>query len=229
MTTIAIPYCSRLHDYEEALRRAGAEPRVIPLDGVAAAEVVRDAAGVLLPGGDDVDPALYGERPHRTFAPAESGRDALEIELARRALDADLPLLAICRGLQILNVARGGTLVQDIADEVPGAAAHVLRESPVTIAHDVWVVDGTLLARLLQDRLDGDSCPVNSRHHQAVKAVGDGLVVAATAPDGVIEALEDPAKRFCLGVQWHPENFYRTGEFSGLFEGLVNVARARGR
>jgi putative glutamine amidotransferase len=225
MTTIAIPFCSRLHDYEEAVRRAGADPRVVPLSGVAAADVIRDADGLLLPGGDDVDPALYGERPHGTFEPAEPGRDALEIDLVHRALAADLPLLAICRGIQVLNVARGGTLVQDIAAHVPGAGAHVVRDSPVTIAHDVWVTRGTMLERLLRERLEDDTCPVNSRHHQAARRVGDGLVVAATAPDGVVEALEDPAKRFCLGVQWHPENFYRTGEFRGLFEGFVRAAQ----
>jgi putative glutamine amidotransferase len=114
--------------------------------------------------------------------------------------------------------------VQHIPDE-RDSLNHTLREPPYAFAHDVWVAEGSLLERLMRDRLDGDTLPVNSRHHQAVKAVGQGLVVTATAPDGVIEAVEDPAKRFCLGVQWHPENFYRTGEFSAIFEAFVNVAR----
>ena len=155
---------------------------------------------------------------------AEAGRDAFELELARRALDADLPMLAICRGIQVLNVARGGTLIQDIPQEIPTAGTHVLRDPPFAIAHDVWVAPGSLLARLLQDRLEDESCSVNSRHHQAVKRLGDGLALAATAPDGIIEAVEAPASRFCLGVQWHPENFYRTGEFSALFEGFVHAS-----
>jgi putative glutamine amidotransferase len=225
MPTIAIPLCSRLHDYEEAVRRAGGEPRVVDPRTSGAADVIRGVDGVLLPGGDDVDPSMYGEAPHSTFTAAEHGRDAFEIELAQRALAADLPLLAICRGIQVLNVARGGSLVQDIASQLPSAGTHIVRDSPVTIAHEAWVAPGSLLAKLLQDRLQEDRCDVNSRHHQAVERVGEGLVVTATAPDGVVEAIEDPAKRFCLGVQWHPENFYRTGEFSGLFEGLVAASR----
>jgi putative glutamine amidotransferase len=102
---------------------------------------------------------------------------------------------------------------------------HTLREPPVAIAHEVWIVEGTLLDRLMRERLDSDACQVNSRHHQAPKALGEGLAVSATAPDGVIEAIEDPSRRFCVGVQWHPENFYRTGEFRPLFEGLVEAAR----
>ena len=89
----------------------------------------------------------------------------------------------------------------------------------------MWIASGTLLERLMRERLEGDTCAVNSRHHQAVKEVGKGLVVSATAPDGVIEAVEDPTRRFCLGVQWHPENFYRTGEFRALFEGFIEAAR----
>jgi putative glutamine amidotransferase len=134
-------------------------------------------------------------------------------------------MLAICRGIQVLNVARGGTLVQDIRDQLQGSLNHTVREPPFAIAHDVWIGSGTLLEKLLGERLSGDTCPVNSRHHQAVKAPGDGLVVNATAPDGVIEGIEDPTRRFCVGVQWHPENFYRTGEFRPLFEGFIDATR----
>jgi putative glutamine amidotransferase len=95
----------------------------------------------------------------------------------------------------------------------------------VGIAHDVWIAEGSLLERLMRETVESDICPVNRRHHQSVKAVGEGLVVTATAPDGVVEAIEDPAKRFCLGVQWHPEHFYRTGEFRALFEAFVAAAR----
>jgi putative glutamine amidotransferase len=199
--------------------------RVLDLQTDRPADVVRDAAGVLLPGGGDVDPARYGEARHRTYDAAETGRDEFEIELVQRALDADLPIFAICRGIQVLNVARGGSLVQDIVDEIPSAGTHVLREPAFAIAHDIWVSMGSLLERLLRERLEDEGCAVNSRHHQAVKRLGEGLIVTATAPDGVIEAVEDPAKRFCLGVQWHPENFYRTGEFSALFEGFVEACR----
>jgi putative glutamine amidotransferase len=224
---IAIPPCSKQHDYEEAVRRAGGEVRILDYGTDRPTDVVNEVDGILLPGGDDVLPSLYGAAPHTTFEAAEPGRDAYELELAQRAGDADVPLLAICRGIQVLNVARGGTLVQDIPSELPDAVAHEVRDTPFAIAHDVWVAEGTLLHTLLRERIDGDACPVNSRHHQAVQTVGSGLVVSATAPDGVIEAVEDPSKRFCVGVQWHPENFYRTGEFRALFEAFVAAARER--
>jgi putative glutamine amidotransferase len=229
MPVIAIAPCSKLHDYEEAVRRAGGEPRVLDPSKDAPADVVASAGGLLLAGGGDVLPSIYGAAAHPAFSAAEAGRDEYELELVRRATDADLPLLAICRGIQVLNVARGGTLVQDIHDELGGAINHEVHEPRVAIAHDVWIAPGSLLERLMQARLEqADECPVNSRHHQAVKDVGEGLVVTATAPDGVIEAIEDPSRRFCLGVQWHPENFYRTGEFRPLFEGLVNASRGSG-
>jgi putative glutamine amidotransferase len=225
MPIIAIPPCSRPHDYEEAVTRAGGQVRVLDYAKDSPAEVVASVDGILLPGGGDVQPAVYGEPVHPTFTAAEAGRDEYELELARRAVDADLPLLAICRGIQVLNVARGGTLVQDIPDQLHNALNHSIKEPPHAIAHDVWISEGTLLARLLGERLEGDVSAVNSRHHQAVKDVAEGFVVSATAPDGIIEAIEDPGRRFCLGVQWHPENFYRTGEFRELFEGLIAAAR----
>jgi putative glutamine amidotransferase len=222
MPLIAIPPSSKLHDYEESVRRAGGEVRLLDLAGDRPADVIAVVDGVLLPGGADVLPSIYGEAAHPTFAAAEPGHDEYEIELTRRALEADRPLLAICRGVQILNVARGGTLVQDIPSEITNSLTHDVREPRVAIAHEIWMTPGTLLERLMRARIEeGDAFDVNSRHHQAPKDVGAGLVVSATAPDGVIEAIEDPSLRFCLGVQWHPENFYRTGEFRPLFEGFV--------
>ena len=227
MPIIAIAPCSKQHHYEEAVRRAGGDVRILDYETNTPASVVSEVDGILLPGGDDVHPSLYGESAHSAFAAAEPGRDAYEIELVRQAADANLPLFAICRGIQVLNVARGGTLVQDIPSQLPAAIPHEVRDAPHTIAHDVWVSEGTLLHSLLRERIDGDACPVNSRHHQAVERVGSGLIVSATAPDGVVEAVEDPSKRFCVGVQWHPENFYRTGEFRALFEAFVDAARGR--
>ena len=222
MPVIAIARCSKQHDYEESVRRAGGDVRILDYGRDAPADAVKSVDGILLPGGGDVVPSLYGESAHPAFDGAEEGRDAYELELARRASEADVPLLAICRGIQVLNVARGGTLVQHIPDD-PQALNHTLREPPFAIAHDVWIAEGSLLDRLMRERLDSDTCAVNSRHHQAVKAVGSGLVVSATAPDGIVEAIEDPSRRFCLAVQWHPENFYRTGEFSALFEAFVRA------
>ena len=226
MAKIAIAPNSKLHDYEEAVRRAGGEGTVLDRATHKPADVVRTFGGVLLTGGGDVLPSRYGATAHSSFSAAESGRDEYEIELVRCALDADVPLFAICRGIQVLNVARGGTLVQDLKDEMRTAIDHSVAVPPVAIAHDVWMAPDSLLDRLMRARLEaGEDCPVNSRHHQAVKELGEGLVSTATAPDGVIEAIEDPSRRFCLGVQWHPENFYRTGEFSALFEGFIKACR----
>src|SRR5688500_3211957 len=195
MPVIAIAPCSKQHDYEEAVRRAGGDVRILNYETDRPADVVTEVDGILLPGGDDVLPLLYGAEAHAAFDAAEPGRDAYELDLAKRAGDADVPPLAICRGIQVLNVARGGTLVQDIPSELPDAVPHEVRDTPCTIAHDVWVSEGTLLHDLLRERIDGDACPVNSRHHQAVQKIGEGLVVSATAPDGVVEAVEDPSRR----------------------------------
>ena len=225
MPIIAIAPCAKQHDYEESIQRAGGEVRILDYTKDAPADVVKSVDGVLLTGGGDVLPSLYGEQAHATFDAAEPGRDAYEIELARRAAEADVPLLAICRGIQVLNVARGGTLIQHIPEQLRDSLNHTLREPSFAIAHDVWIADGSLLERVMAERLEGDTLPVNSRHHQAVKDVGQGLVVTATAPDGVVEAVEDPSQHFCLGVQWHPENFYRTGEFRSIFEAFIAAAR----
>jgi putative glutamine amidotransferase len=225
MPIIAIAPCAKQHDYEESIQRAGGEVRILDYTKDAPADVVKSVDGILLTGGGDVLPSLYGEQAHATFDAAEPGRDAYEIELARRAAEADVPLLAICRGIQVLNVARGGTLVQHIPEQLRDGLNHTLREPPYAIAHDVWVSEGSLLERIMGERLEGDTLPVNSRHHQAVDAVGEGLVVTATAPDGVVEAVEDPSQHFCLGVQWHPENFYRTGEFRSIFEAFIAAAQ----
>jgi putative glutamine amidotransferase len=230
---IALPPYARLRDYETAITLAGGEPRRLEIGRDNPADVIREVDALLLPGGGDVEPSRYGETRHRTFDAAEEGRDEFETELAQRARDVNMPILAICRGLQLLNVSRGGSLIQDIPDQVSGALNHARREPPDAIAHGVQVRGGSRLAALLFP--DAPVAPaqvvaVNSRHHQAIKAVGEGLVVTATAADGVIEAVEDPAMAFCLAVQWHPENFHRTGEFKALFEAFVTASqRARAR
>lgn len=231
MPIVALPPYHKLRDYETAVRLAGGEPRRLEIGRDDPAEVIRSVDALLLPGGGDVEPSRYGENRHRTFDAAETGRDEFETELAQRARDVNMPILAICRGLQLLNVARGGSLIQDIPDQVSGALNHARREPADLIAHDVQLSGGSRLAQLLFG--DTSAAPthvlaVNSRHHQAIKALGEGLVVTATAADGVIEAVEDPAMPFCIAVQWHPENFHRTGEFKGLFDAFVKAAQSRG-
>jgi putative glutamine amidotransferase len=187
--------------------------------------VLASAAGLVLTGGPDILPAIYGEAAHSTYEASEPGRDDYELELVRRATAADLPVLAICRGLQVLNVARGGTLVQDIPTQVAAPVVHEVETPRVAIVHPVWLVPESRLARLLGAGSGDDERGVNSRHHQSIDRIGDGLIVTATAPDGVVEGAEDPSQRFCVGVQWHPENFYRTGEFSSLFDGFLDACR----
>jgi putative glutamine amidotransferase len=228
MPIIGVVPSARMCDYEAAMQRAGGELRVLdPMhdDPVA---VVRGLGGLLLTGGGDVHPQLFGEAPHATFVPAEPGRDEHEMALVSAAIDAGVPIFAICRGLQVMNVACGGSLVQDIPASIPGAVTHQVAMPKSAIAHEVWISRESLLWTILEERLEGeDTCSVNSRHHQSVKTIAPGFIVSATAPDGVIEAIERPDRPFCLGVQWHPENFWRTGEFRELFEGFLRAASER--
>jgi putative glutamine amidotransferase len=143
-------------------------------------------------------------------------------------MTGDVPLLAICRGAQVLNVAAGGTLVQDIPSAVTSELTHAVSEPKNLDCHDIEIVDGSRLSSVLGDTPNAAcSCRVNSRHHQSVGRTGDGLVVSARAADGVVEAIEKPDAVFCIGVQWHPENFWESGEFRPLFEAFVEAARRR--
>lgn len=230
MALIAIAQNRRMSDYVESVRRAGGEPVEVAAGGESPEQIVARFDGIMLTGGGDVDPTLYGETPHETFQSAETDRDAFEIALTKAAIAANVPFLAICRGMQLLNVAMGGTLIQDIPSQVPGALDHSVPEPRAHVAHEVWVSKDSRLSKLLADSMeDGETCHVNSRHHQSVAKVAPGFEVTATSPDGVIEAMEKPGDAFCVGVQWHPENFWRTGEFRSLFEGFVQAASARKR
>ena len=230
MALIGITHCNKIEDYRQAVLHVGGDVRILdPSRSVT--EAMAGINGLLLSGGGDVDPARYQGAQHPTIVDVDTARDAFELELVNEARARKLPILAICRGIQLLNVALGGTLVQDIASQITGALEHRLAVPPhqsYDLAHEIWIDKDTLLARLMSDRLGiADACDVNSRHHQAVKNVAPGLRVSATAPDGVIEAIEAVAAPFCLGVQWHPENFWRTGEFRALFEGFVEAGENR--
>jgi putative glutamine amidotransferase len=192
--------------YREA---ADVEPYARAIESVGAEPLLREAIpgieigscrGLLLTGGSDVDPSLYGETPSPETEPPDPYRDAVESALIDEAFARDLPLLAICRGLQILNVHLGGSLVQHL----PTVARHVRRTSDKSQpAHRVAIEPGTLLASIARS----DTWEVNSRHHQAIARIAPGLRICARDPeDGIIEAVELPLKRFVLAVQWHPEN-----------------------
>ena len=185
--------------------------------------------GVLLTGGVDVDPRATATADAHPTVEIDADRDAYELALARAALARDLPLLAICRGAQVLNVAAGGTLVQDIPERAPERHRHIgSREPKDAVAHDVTVAPGTLprapagAARSARPAASPSTAGITRRSTPSRRASWS----PPTAPDGVVEAIERPARTFCVGVQWHPENFWRTGEFATLFEGLVGAAGA---
>jgi putative glutamine amidotransferase len=190
--------------YEKALCDAGIEPILIaPGTGTPA-----DVSGLVLMGGTDVNPALYGQKRLTETENPDDARDELEYALIGDFLQRDLPLLAICRGIQILNVQHGGTLVQHLES----TARHRVKtpDNPGLPAHQVEIVPGTKLAAIAGGSLTWD---VNSRHHQAIGRLGECLRVSARDPeDGTIEAVERPDKRFAIGVQWHPENQSATDE-----------------
>jgi putative glutamine amidotransferase len=201
--------------YVKQVEAAGGRALMIPPSEAAIDETLDALDGVLFSGGSDIDPSEYGREAHPQTTGTRPERDRGELALLRAALDRDMPVLAVCRGSQVLNVARGGDLVQHLP-EVVGDEKH--KHTPGVFAdHDVDVKEGTLLASLV-----GDRAPVKSHHHQGFGRLGDGLVEAAWAEDGTLEALEDPEKRFALGVLWHPEE----GEDAALFQALVDEARA---
>jgi putative glutamine amidotransferase len=227
MTVIGITACRKLEDYRQSILHVGAEPRILDAS-MPIEQALSGVDGLMLTGGDDVAPSQYGEAAHAAVVEAEPGRDAFEVGLVVAARARQLPIFAICRGVQVLNVACGGTLVQDIPSQITGAITHSLPVPPneaYSLAHEVWVDKDSLLSKLMRERLVDEALEVNSRHHQSVKDVAPGFTVSATAPDGIIEAIEDPQARFCLGVQWHPENFFRTGEFRALFEGFLEASQ----
>jgi putative glutamine amidotransferase len=210
-------------DYVLSVERGGGLPLVlVPGSPADVGDVLGRIDGLVLSGGSDIDPSLYGETPHPKLGRVIRERDDFELALCREALRRDLPILAICRGHQVLNVATGGTLIQDIPSEVSGRIEHDARRERWERAHDVRILQGTRLGAILRKAM----VAVNSFHHQAVERVGDGLIVSAcSADEQVVEGIEMPDRRFVLGVQWHPESFWnRPDGFSALFEALVAEA-----
>jgi putative glutamine amidotransferase len=200
--------------YVQAVERAGGRPLLVPPSEEGIEETLDALDALIFSGGSDLSPGTYGQDPHPETYGVVPERDDAELALLTAALERDLPVLAICRGSQVLNVALGGDLLQHLP-EVVGDEKH--KHTPGAYAdHDVSIEAGTRIGTLL-----GEHAPVKSHHHQGFGRLGSGLVETARAEDGTIEAVEDPSRRFTLGVLWHPE----AAEDLKLFEELVNEAR----
>jgi gamma-glutamyl-gamma-aminobutyrate hydrolase PuuD len=201
--------------YVRAVEHAGGRAFVVPPSEEGIDETLDALDGIVLSGGADLDPAAYDSDPHPETFPDRPERDRAELALLQAALGLDMPVLAVCRGSQVLNVARGGDLIQHLPDTV-GHERH--RHTPGEFSdHEVRVEARSRVGGLL-----GDRAPVKSHHHQGYGRIGEGLREVAWADDGTVEALEDPAMRFAVGVLWHPEE----SEDRALFQGLVEEARA---
>jgi putative glutamine amidotransferase len=209
-------------NYVDSVQRAGGLAVLLPPDPAVIEqpdEVLDRIDGLLLAGGADLDPASYGAEPHPKTSGTVPERDAFELALATRALERDIPFLGVCRGMQVMNVARGGTLIQHLPDDL-GHEDHRRALGTFDDAdHDVRLAEGSLAARVARETLH----PTKSHHHQGVDRIGEGLEISGWATiDDLPEALEAPGARFALGVQWHPE----ADETSPMIAGLVEEARA---
>lgn len=215
--------------YTNALAAVGLIPVILPpIDPVTAAAAMTDIAGLVLTGGEDVDPHRFAEEPHRETGAPHQARDAYEIALAREALQQRIPTLAICRGAQVMNVALGGSLVQDIASQRPGALDHDASDRRNDRVHEVDIDRRSRLAGIVGTT----QIFTNSSHHQSIDRVADGLHVVAKSPDGIIEAAEATDRAWWMvAVQWHPEELTATVEDwdRRLFAAFADEVRATGR
>ena len=217
------PWFALRQNYCSAVAKAGGVVVMLPHDIDAVDRYAALLDGLVVSGGNfDVDPALFGATERHSTVKTKDERTAFEASVTRAMLALDKPVLGICGGQQLLHVLLGGGLVQHIPDEVPAALAHEQPNSRDEPGHTVAVAAGTLLHKIVGKA----ELPVNSAHHQAAGRVADGIVVNATAPDGVIEGIEAPAYSFCLGVQWHPEYDISPAD-AKIFDAFIAASRKR--
>jgi putative glutamine amidotransferase len=218
----AYPWYALRANYAQAIADAGGLPLPLPhLPALAPAMLDTIDALIVTGGAFDVAPSFYGASEAHATVTLKQDRTEAELALLRGALGRGLPVLGICGGEQLLAVVLGGTLIQHIPDAVPGALPHEQPNPRHEPGHPLRITPGTLLHRIV----GAETMQVNSSHHQAVLAPGANTVVNATAPDGVIEGIEDPRHRFCLGVQWHPEFHIDPGD-RRIFAALIGAASA---
>jgi putative glutamine amidotransferase len=215
------PWLALRENYCTAVSRAGGIPLLLPPQPDRVEDYSSLIQGLIVSGGAfDIDPALFGASERHASVTTKDARTTFEWAITRRALDRDMPVLGICGGQQLLHVVLGGTLIQHIPDEVPRALAHEQPNPRNEPGHRVRIIEGTQLRRIVgEGHMD-----VNSAHHQAAKDVPVGVIIGAVADDGVIEAIEAPRYRFCIGVQWHPEFEIDAGD-QRLFTAFVDAAR----
>jgi putative glutamine amidotransferase len=212
--------------YADAIWQAGGLPLSLPplLNTDSVNHYVAACDGFVFPGGPDLDPALYGQALHEKTRLVDKRRENFDLALIRAVVSADKPWLGICMGCQAVNVALGGTLIQDILDLVPGAENHTSQRdggADHPPRHWAQITQGSLLHRLVGSR----NLLVNTSHHQAVDKVAPDLIVTARSDDGIIEALECPASKFGLALQWHPEWLTAESQHLAIFQAFVRAAQ----
>jgi putative glutamine amidotransferase len=208
------------HDYHKSVAANGGIPIILPyINPEIALETLGLCDGIILSGGEDVDPQLFGQDPHHQLGPTTPERDLAEIAMVKYALENNIPLLAICRGVQILNIALGGTLIQDIPSQVEAPIQHSQKIDRSRDTHWVTISRDSRLYEIV----GSERVRVNSLHHQAIDRVADDLRVVAQSSDGIVEAVEyiHPST-FTVGVQWHPESMARTNsEMNNMFAEFI--------
>ena len=222
--TIGITFSNNIrnkstNNYIRAIEQFKGAPRIL-YPGVPKSQFA-NLDGLLLTGGPDIDPSYYGEEAHET-TDINIDRDKLELPLFERAIKDDLPVFGICRGIQIMNVAIGSNLYQDIPSQFADRLTHKILENEDDSWHNIVIQQGSLLNEITSNRV----AEVNSRHHQAIKVIGDGFTVTAQSKDGIIEAIEDRSKRFVLGVQYHPERMFKEPSSKELKEHAARLFEA---
>ena len=219
------PWYALRQNYCSAVVHAGGAPLVLPHEPSLIERYAEMLDGLVVSGGAfDIDPSLFGEADRHVTVVTKEDRTKFELDLTKAMLERDKPVLGFCGGQQLLAVALGGTLIQHIPDSIADALAHEQPNPRNEPGHDVAIAPDTILHSIIGDEL----IPVNSAHHQAVRDVPAPIVVDAVAPDGVIEGIEDPSRRFCIGVQWHPE-FHISAADVRLFAAFVDACRYKDR